>query len=302
MSGAEAPTADPGTADPGRRLDRLLGGRLRLWQPTAGYRVAIDPFLLAASLSPEPGEHLLELGCGSGAVSLCLLARHPRVTVVGLEVQDDLAALARMNARENGFEDRLEIRTGDLSGMPPDLNGAFDQVFFNPPYLAGASATVSARRQRATAHFHGDGALGRWFAAARFALRPGGRLAVIFRADRLDDLLAVAGAEDFGSFALQPLWPKAGQPARRLLLAARRGGRSPLLLHPGLVLHEADGRYTADAAAVLRGEAAIPLHPPVRPRRAKAFAQEARGAEQCNPDTRDDPEQTAAKGEHDRGS
>jgi tRNA1(Val) A37 N6-methylase TrmN6 len=62
-----------------------------------------------------------------------------------------------------------------------------------------------------------------------------------------------------GGLVLFPLWPKAGVPARRILVAARRGIRSPARLAPGLVLHEADGRFTAAADAILRHGAALDL-------------------------------------------
>ena len=67
--------------------DALLGGRVRLLQLRRGYRVAVDSVLLAASVEASAGARILDLGCGTGAVALCLAARVPGVTVVGLELQ-----------------------------------------------------------------------------------------------------------------------------------------------------------------------------------------------------------------------
>ena len=82
-------------------------------------------------------------------------------------------------------------------------------------------------------------------------LKPRGTLTLIHRADRLDDLIALLHGR-FGAVTLIPLWPKAGRPAKRVLVTARRGARSPALLSAGLVLHEADGGFTPAAEAILR--------------------------------------------------
>ena len=80
----------------------FLGGRVRLWQPKAGYRAGVDPVLLAASVPAEPGQSVLELGCGGGAAILCLAARIPGLQLIGVELQAAYAELAGRNADENG--------------------------------------------------------------------------------------------------------------------------------------------------------------------------------------------------------
>lgn len=87
-------------------------------------------------------------------------------------------------------------------------------------------------------------------------LRPKGTLVVVHRADRLDELLAALRGK-VGEVILFPLWPKAGRPAKRILVRARKSVQSPLTLHPGLILHQEDGAYTPDADSVLRLGAAI---------------------------------------------
>src|ERR1700735_5410806 len=84
--------------------DRLLGGRVRLTQPTTGYRVAIDPLLLAASVTAERDDRVLDAGCGTGAAALCLAARIPDCRIVGVELNRELAGLARSNVSANDLE------------------------------------------------------------------------------------------------------------------------------------------------------------------------------------------------------
>ena len=93
--------------------DAFLGGRLRLWQPVAGYRAATDPVLLAAACPAVTGQSVLDLGCGAGAAGLCLAARVPGIALAGLEVQAGYAALARANAARNGIA--FEVHEGDVA-------------------------------------------------------------------------------------------------------------------------------------------------------------------------------------------
>src|SRR5271155_4964626 len=82
--------------------DTLLGGKVRLLQPRRGYRVAVDAVLLAAAVDAGPGERALDLGAGVGSVGLCIAARVPGCSVIGIEIQTSLQALARRNAELNG--------------------------------------------------------------------------------------------------------------------------------------------------------------------------------------------------------
>jgi tRNA1(Val) A37 N6-methylase TrmN6 len=239
--------------------DRLLDGHVRLKQPRHGYRAAIDPVLLAAATPALPGERILDVGAGVGAASLCLAYRVPGTQVTGLELQPDLVELATANIHDNNLEDRVRILTGDLlsppGGLPPS---SFDRVMTNPPFQKAGTHTPPPGASRALAHGEGSADLEAWVAFCTRMLKPRGTLTLIHRADRLDDLIALLHGR-FGAITLIPLWPRAGRPAKRILVTARRGARSPAILSAGLVLHEASGSFTSAAQAVLRhGEAIQP--------------------------------------------
>jgi tRNA1(Val) A37 N6-methylase TrmN6 len=239
--------------------DRLLGGRLRFLQPRRGYRVAIDPVLLAAAVAARPGERVLDAGTGTGAAALCLAARVPGAAVIGLERDAELLAIGRRNADASLAVAPIDLVAGDLLA-PPALLAArpFDHVMSNPPYHRRGAATPPVTATGAAAHL-AEVALPAWIGACLALLRPSGRLTLIHRADALADLLAALTGRA-GDVVVFPLWPNVDAPAaKRVVVAARKGGRGPSRLARGLVLHELDGRYTEAAEAILRDGAPIPL-------------------------------------------
>lgn len=239
--------------------DALLGGRVRLRQPADGARVAIDPIFLAASVAAEPHQLVLDVGCGVGAAALCLAARLPQCRVVGLELQRDLVRLAGDNVVLNGLSGRVSVMVGDLLAPPPRLSpGMFDHVMANPPFIENGRATPPPNPAKAAATIEGDASLGDWVRFALAMARGRGTVTFIHRADRIDALLGhLAGRA--GEIVVLPLWPGAGRPATRILVRATKQVQSPARLLPGLVLHDADGRFSEAAEAVLRGAAALEL-------------------------------------------
>ena len=238
----------------GTTRDSFLGGRIEIRQPAEGYRAGGDPVLLAAAIKAKPGAEVLDLGCGVGTASLCLLARLPGIAVTGLEVQPELASLAAVNAAANHLAERFTVQTGSLLAPPDCLRERlFDQVMTNPPWLEAASNQKPRTASKSTGHLESETAgLAVWLRQAVKFLKRKGTLTVIHRADRLGDLLAALAPMPVGGVRILPFWPKRGQPAIRVLVSARKEVKTPAELLPGLLLHEEDGRFTAAAEDVLR--------------------------------------------------
>jgi len=241
--------------------DRFLGGRLQVLQPRQGYRAATDPVLLAAACPAGRGDSVLDLGCGVGTAALCLGLRVPDLVLAGVELQPGYAALARRNAARNAVA--LAVVEGDIAQLPRALRRDFDQVIANPPYFP-TGGTPSPVSGRATA-MQVDIPLAQWIAVAARRLRPGGWLTLICGTDGLPEVLTAVGTR-LGSAVVLPLAPRAGRPARRVLVRARKGGRAafrllaPLVMHTGTA-HAGDREsYTPEISAVLREGADLLAH------------------------------------------
>ena len=237
--------------------DRLLGGRLRVLQPTRGYRAGMDAALLAAACPARPGQRVIEAGCGPGAVLLQVAARREGVFLIGVERELEPAALARANAQANALADRIEIREADVAagfralGMQP-----CDWALSNPPFFDDEAALRAPSPERRAAWIADDG-LPAWTGFLLKSVREGGSIVMIHRADRLADMLSGL-APKAGSFQIRPIHPFADQPAKRVLVRAIKTGKAPLQLLPPLVLHDrSDAKHTPEAEAILKGEAAL---------------------------------------------
>lgn len=243
-------------------VSRLLGGTLRLAQPRTGHRVGTDAVLLAAAAPAAPGTVLADVGAGVGAVGLAVALRAPDVLVHLIERDEAAARLAASNAALNGVASRVRVHHADLfdRAARADLERRLDAVVSNPPFHLAARTRASADPARARAHVlaPGSGGHGAWLRALLGLLAPHGLAVMIHRPDALPDLLAAA-ENRLGALAVRPIQARDGQPAIRILFGGAVGSRAPLRLDPPLILHEADGRFTAAAEALHRGEGLIPL-------------------------------------------
>jgi len=240
--------------------DAVLGGRVRLVQAARGYRAGLDAALLAAACDAGPGARVIEAGCGAGAALLAAATRRPQARFLGVERDPTAAALARENAALNGVSERVEIIEADVAAAFPALGVApFDAALANPPFFDDPGAIRGPAPARRGAWL-AEGGLGAWTGFLLKAVREGGTITVIHRADRLADILALLG-ERAGSFQVRPVHPFAGEPAKRVLVRAVRTGKAPLKLLPPLVLHartgETGAKHTPEAEAILRGRAAL---------------------------------------------
>ncbi|MBX3478058.1 MAG: methyltransferase [Brevundimonas sp.] len=219
----------------------------------------MDAALLAAAVAARPGQTVIEAGCGAGGALFQIAARRPDTALIGVEREAPVADLARQNAALNGVADRTEILTADVAeGFRALDRVPCDWAVANPPFFDDPGALRAPAEGKRAAWMADDG-LAAWTGFLLKAVKEGGRIVLIHRADRLADLLGLL-APKAGSFAILPVHPHADGPAKRVLVGATRTGKAPLRLLPPLVLHgRDDAKHTPRADAILRGEARIDL-------------------------------------------
>jgi tRNA1(Val) A37 N6-methylase TrmN6 len=250
----EVPAHPAATTD-----DAVLGGRLRLLQPAHGHRAGHDAILLAAAAPAS--KHAVDLGAGVGTAGLALLARGAAERATFVEIDPELARLARENAKRNDYAGRVEIIVADIRKLagrksPASLAATADLVIVNPPFNDPGRRNASPDAGRRRAHAAADAELDPWLTAAERVLQAAGKLVLIHRPDAIESILASLAGR-FGAAEIIPIFPRPDAAAIRAIVRAIKGRRTPPSLRPGLVLNDADGRPTAAAEAILRGAAAL---------------------------------------------
>jgi tRNA1Val (adenine37-N6)-methyltransferase len=235
--------------------DHLLGGRVKYLQPREGLRATIDPVLLAAAVPAHPGDRVLEGGTGAGAALLCLAARVPGISGIGIDRDLGLLRLARANAAANAWSG-LIFAAADLAASP--IGAPFDHAFANPPYHS-AAGTPSPSDRREAAKRSTPGLLSEWVETLSRPLRHRGTLTIILPPRLMEAAITAMRVCDVPVECVFPIWSRPGQSARAILVQGRKHGRSPLVLAAGMILHTETSAFRPEADAILRDGAKLRL-------------------------------------------
>lgn len=240
--------------------DDFLGGRLRLRQAPRGHRAGTDAVLLAAATPPAATGLILDIGAGAGAVGLMAALRAPAASVGLIEIDPASCALANKNVAMNSLEGRVSVHEADvLSARARRAAGLQDEkaalVLTNPPFHEAGRVRVTPDPDKARAHI-ARAPLAEWVRACLALLAPAGAFAMIHRADALAECLSSVEGR-LGGVTVLPVLPSEGEAATRILLRGVKGSKAALSLLAPLVLHEADGRFTARAEALNSGEVGL---------------------------------------------
>jgi tRNA1Val (adenine37-N6)-methyltransferase len=232
-------------------LDRLAGD-WRIFQLKRGHRFSTDDLATSwrASIAMPQATRLLDIGCGIGSVGITLLwrLRNPAATLVGVEAQEESAALARRTVRYNHLEDRVTIVNGDLRDPHVLPEGSsFELITGSPPYIPPGKGLLSPISQRAHARIELRGSVYDYCAAARRWLAPGGRFCyVMVAADPRTEDAAVQNG-----FVILERWEyvfRKNQPPliATIVCARAEDGPFPERRTGTLVIRGPDGEWTED--------------------------------------------------------
>lgn len=214
-----------------------------------------DSVLLADFVRPAGLERGVDLGCGSGILSLLLLARTTKLHMTGLELQPEAAALAAENMARNGLEERTQMLSGDIRAHRRLFAaGSFELAVSNPPYFPVGSGSLSPDPARAAARGETDCTLPELCAAAAYLLRTGGRFCLVYRPERLSELFCRLSEAGLEPKRLRLVCPRPESAPSLVLVEARRGGKPGLVIEPPLALTDADGNESAEVKRIYHRE------------------------------------------------
>ena len=220
-------------------LEQPPGSNLTIEQPKKGYRYNQDPFHLARFVIRHHNDwstylsgEVLDLGCGVGVLPLLLAEPLPEARFTGIEIQEELAALARLNCQRNRLAARIKILSGDYRDLlgQPEAARKYSVVISNPPYYPPQDGRLNRCPQKSLARHEIAGKLSDLIATAAYGLRNQGIFALVLPAERLTELFVKLLERQLQPKYLQFIHPRNADRAGMLLLAARKNGA------PGIIV------------------------------------------------------------------
>ena len=232
---------------PGERLDDLQCQGLKLIQRPDVFRFGTDSVLLADFAAPRKRDRAVDLGCGTGAIALLMAGHCPWLKVDAVEIQSEVADMARRSVALNGLEERVTVHEADMRDVWRALGaGSRTLAVCNPPYGRKGAALESAGDARRIARHEGDLTPSDVARAAAMLLKNGGRFCVIYPAPRAYEMMRAMDESHIAPKRLRTVHGVRGRAPKFVLLEGVKGGGEGLHWLEPLVLREADGSYSAE--------------------------------------------------------
>ena len=239
----------------GERLDDLQRGGLRILQRVEGFRFGTDAVLLADFARAKKGEHIADVGTGTGVLPLLLSARAENTTFDAFEIQPEVADMAARSVRINGLEARIRVHNADCRDAAKIIGyERCHLIVTNPPYTGKGAGLVSTEETRAISRSDSDCSLGEWIAACGRLLKNGGRLCCVFPAPRFLALCDAMRDARIEPKRVRFVCARADAAPKLVLLEGMKGGRPGLHFDPMLITHDEGGAYTKEMRRIY-GEA-----------------------------------------------
>ena len=223
----------------------------KVLQDDDGYLFSADSVLLANLAKIGKDDTVLDLGSGSGVMSILLSVKKGAKKVVGVEIDSCTADMSRRSVKMNHLDDKIQIVTGDVKDVKALLTaGSFDKAICNPPYFGGDDG-LEKTSQRAVARKQGDCTLNDFVFAASYALKNGGDFFIVYKADRLVELITTLHKNGLEPKHITYVYPKLSKGVDTVIISAKKGGKLGLQSST-LILMDEEGKYTEKVKELYR--------------------------------------------------
>ena len=231
----------------GERINEI-NENLRLIEKSDSLTFGTDAYLLSAYLKKRASKRGVELGCGSGVISLLALTKGKASEIYGVEVQPTIYDVAKRNAEINSLSDKFKAVCKDLRDVSAsDTDGEVDFVFSNPPYMKADSGKLNLNEQKNISRHEIFGDIGDFCACAKRLLKHGGDFYVVYRPDRLPDLICALKNNNLEPKRLTFIHANSNTPPSILLISAKLGGKSGLVIDPPIYIYKDGTSEETDA-------------------------------------------------------
>jgi tRNA1(Val) A37 N6-methylase TrmN6 len=239
---------------PGEELHHLIEGQLFILQVQEHFRFGIDAVLLANWVKIRRGDTVIDLGTGTGVIPLLITYKQNPERVVGVEIQEEMAALAQRSVELNQLEERIQIVHRDLRQIRQFFPAnSFSLVVSNPPYFPVGSGERNLIDKKAVARHEVNCSLQNLVGAAAYLLGTRGRFDLIHRVERIPEIFQELQAKGLEPKVMRLIQSRAGQEPNLVLIEAVKDARPGLKIERHLVIYEPSGEYTDEVKEMYFG-------------------------------------------------
>jgi len=229
----------------------FLEGSIIVYQPKKGFRFSIDSILLAHFLNLKPQDLVLEVGAGSGIISLIALKRFPKAKIFALELESIFIECLKRNILENKLQEKLFIIKGDIK-TSLFKSGIFDVIFSNPPYFKSKSGRKSPYEIENIARRDVEFELDEFLKKVSFLLKNKGKFYLVFTALRLAELIYLLKKNKLEPKFLRLVYSYPGSEAKLVLLLAVKNAKEEIRIFSPLYIYDSPkGNYTKEVKNML---------------------------------------------------
>lgn len=227
------------------RIDDLQRNGYKIIQDPCRFCFGMDAVLLSGFARADKGDHVIDLGTGTGIIPILMEAKTEASHLIGLEIQEESADMARRSVALNNLESKIEIVTGDIK-QAVELFGksTMDVVTSNPPYMIGQHGLKNPDSEKAIARHEVLCTLEDVVKTAAALLKPGGNFFMVHRPFRLAEIMTCLSNYKLEPKRMRLVYPFVDKEPNMVLIEANRGGRSRLTVEKPLIVYKEQGVYT----------------------------------------------------------
>lgn len=226
---------------------------IRLFQSKRGYRFSVDALLLEDFIFQNWWRDSsriykgIELGAGSGVISILLAKRNKNTEIVAVELQASLSELAKRNIELNNLSGRVNLINTDITDLRKTiLPNSFDYAFSNPPFRRPKTGLLSIDRERAIARHEIEITLSDIVDTASYLLKNRGRFYIIYHPFRLSELVCILKENGLEPKRMRFVHSRIGEEAKMVMIEASKAGGTWLKVAPPLYIYKDSKEYSEE--------------------------------------------------------
>jgi tRNA1Val (adenine37-N6)-methyltransferase len=210
-----------------------------IYQPVKGYKFSLDSLMLADFVRLRHDDAVVDMGAGCGVISIILAKRHPGIKIYAIEIQDEMAEIARQNIQLTDLSEKITILCSDFRCRLKEIPaGSVDHIVTNPPYRSAKNGLLCRDDMELIARHEICMELEELIEASKILLRSGGRLSIVYPSDLTARLMFLMKNARIEPKRMQLVHPRKDSKGRIVLIEGCKDAGEELIILPPIFVNE----------------------------------------------------------------